>query len=148
MQKIRLGTSISLSGRYMIQGKESFEGLCLWVKDVNQLGGISITAYGRRFPVELIHCNDESLVDKCQRFIERLIVDDKVDLLIGPYSSGHTLAAAPIAEKYRKILWNHGGSSDEIFERGFTYIVSAITPASRYLVEIIDMVRKLDKELK
>ncbi|MGE5445089.1 MAG: amino acid ABC transporter substrate-binding protein [Ignavibacteriales bacterium] len=143
MQKIRLGVSISLSGRYMIQGKESFEGLCLWVREVNQSGGIFIK--DKRFPVELIHYDDESSVDKCQGFIERLIIDDKVDVLIGPYSSGHTLAAAPIAEKYKKILWNHGGSSDEIFEKEFTYIVSAISPASRYLIGIIDMARGLDK---
>jgi branched-chain amino acid transport system substrate-binding protein len=145
MQKIRFGISISLSGRYMIQGKGSFEGLCLWVKDVNQSGGIFITKYGKRFPVELIYYDDESSVDKCQRFIERLIIDNKVDVLIGPYSSGHTLAAAPIAEKYKKILWNHGGSSDEIFQRGFTYMVSAITPASKYLTGVIDMARGLDK---
>ncbi len=144
MQKIKLGVSISLSGRYSIQGKESFEGLCLWVKDVNQSGGIFIK--DKRFPVELIHYDDESSVDKCQKFIERLIIDDKVDVLIGPYSSGHTLAAAAIAEKYKKILWNHGGASDEIFEKRFTYIVSAITPASGYLTGIIDMVRGIDKE--
>ncbi len=143
MKKIKLGVSISLSGRYMIQGKESFEGLCLWVKDINQLGGIFIK--DKRFPVELIYYDDESLVDNCQGFIERLIIDNKVDVLIGPYSSGHTLAAAPIAEKYKKILWNHGGSSDEIFQRGFTYMVSAITPASRYLTGVIDMARGLDK---
>lgn len=146
MQRIKLGTSISLSGRYSIQGKESLEGLCLWVKDINQLGGISIK--DKRFPVELIHYDDESSVDKCQRIVERLIVKDKVDILIGPYSSGHTLSAAPIAEKYKKILWNHGGASDEIFERGFTYIISTITPASRYLIGIIEMVMKLDEEAK
>lgn len=144
MQKIRFGTSISLGGRYSIQGKESFEGLCLWVRDVNQSGGIFIK--DKRFPVELIYHDDESSVDKCQRFIERLIIDDKVDVLVGPYSSGHTLVAAPIADKYKKILWNHGGSSDEIFQKSFTYIVSAITPASGYLTGIIEMVRKLDKE--
>lgn len=146
MQRIKLGTSISLSGKYSIQGKESLEGLCLWVKDINQLGGIYIK--DKRFTVELIHYDDESSVDKCQRIVERLIVEDKVDILIGPYSSGHTLSAAPIAEKYKKILWNHGGASDEIFEKGFTYIISTITPASRYLIGIIEMVMKLDDEAK
>ncbi len=146
MQKIKFGASISLSGRYKIQGKESFEGLCLWVKDTNQSGGISIK--DKKFPVELIHYDDESSKDKCQRLVEKLIVEDKVDVLIGPYSSGHTLAATPIAEKYKRILWNHGGSSDEILEKGFTYIISAITPASAYLIGIIDMVRKIDRESK
>ncbi|MGH7801736.1 MAG: amino acid ABC transporter substrate-binding protein [Thermodesulfobacteriota bacterium] len=148
MQIIKLGVSISLSGRYSNQGRESFEGFNLWVKDANQSGGIPVRKYGKKLPVKLIYYDDGSSADKCQRLIERLIVEDKVDVLIGPYSSGLTLSAVPIADKYKKILWNHGGSSDEIFEKGLTYIVSAITPASRYLTGIIDMVRNIDKEAK
>lgn len=53
-----------------------------------------------------------------------------------------------IAEKHKKILWNHGGSSDEIFTKGFTHMVGTITPASRYSIGIIEMVRKVDKEAR
>lgn len=146
MQKIKFGVSVSLSGRYSIQGEESFEGLALWVKDINQRGGVFVKEHNRRLPIEFICYDDESSIDECQRIVERLIVKDKVDVLIGPYSSGHTLAAARVAEEYKKILWNHGGSSDEIFKQGFKYLVSSITPASRYLIGIIEMVRELDKE--
>lgn len=142
MPKILLGVAISLSGRYAIQGKESFAGLCLWVRDVNAAGGIWIA--DKKFAVELIHYDDESSVDTCRKFVDKLINQDKVDILIGPYGSGHTLAAVPIAEAHRKMLWNHGGSSDEIFEQGFRYLVSAITPASAYLAGIIELVRKRD----
>ncbi len=147
MQKLRFGTVLSLTGRYSIQAKESHQGLSLWVKNVNKAGGISIKNQGKRkFGVELRCYDDESSAEKCRRFMEKLILDDDVDIIIGPYSSGHTLAVAPIAEKYKRILWNHGGSSDEIFSKGFTYIVSAITPASRYLTGIIDIARELDKK--
>ena len=127
MKEIKFGVAISLSGRYSVQGMESFEGLNLWVKDANQPGGILVKKNGKKLPVNLIYYDDESSVDKCQRLVERLIVEDKVDVLIGPYSSGLTLSAAPIAEKYKKTLWNHGGSSAEIFKKGFRYIVSIIT---------------------
>ncbi|HSE83722.1 MAG TPA: amino acid ABC transporter substrate-binding protein [Thermodesulfobacteriota bacterium] len=147
MQKLRFGTVLSLTGRYSVQAKESHQGLNLWVKNVNKAGGISIKSQGRRkFGAELRCYDDESSAEKCRKFMEKLILDDDVDILIGPYSSGHTLAVAPLAEKYKRILWNHGGSSDEIFGKGFTYIVSAITPASGYLPGIIDMARELDKE--
>ncbi|HEX3034087.1 MAG TPA: amino acid ABC transporter substrate-binding protein [Thermodesulfobacteriota bacterium] len=146
MRKIKFGTVLSLTGRYSIQAKESFQGLNLWVKNINKAGGIFLKDHKRKFLVELRCYDDESSVDKCRRFVEKLILDDDVDILIGPYSSGHTLAAVPIAEKYKRPLWNHGGSSDEIFAKGFTHIVSAITPASRYLTGIIDMVRELDEE--
>ncbi|MCI0454307.1 MAG: amino acid ABC transporter substrate-binding protein [Candidatus Dadabacteria bacterium] len=148
MQNIRFGVSISLSGRYSAQGKESFEGLTLWIKDVNQSGGILIKKSGKKLPVNLIYYDDGSSVETCKILVDRLIVKDKVDVLIGPYSSGLTLGAAPIAEKYKKILWNHGGSSDEIFEKGFTYIVSTITPASRYLTGVIDMLKSIDGRAK
>ncbi len=148
MKEIKFGVSISLRGRYSVQGRESFEGLTLWVKDVNQSGGIPVRKYGKKLPIKLIYYDDESSADKCQILVEKLIVEDKVDVLIGPYSSGLTLSAAPIADKYKKILWNHGGSSDEIFKKGFRYIVSTISPASKYLNGIIDMVRTIDKEAK
>lgn len=148
MQKIKFGISISLSGRYSIQGKESFEGLALWVKDINNSGGIFVGEYEKKFPVELLYYDDESSADKCREIVERLINQDKIDVLIGPYSSGINLAASSIAEKYKKILWNHGGSSDEIFKQGFKYLVSAITPAAGYFTGGIDMVRKIDTEAK
>ncbi|MGH7791780.1 MAG: amino acid ABC transporter substrate-binding protein [Thermodesulfobacteriota bacterium] len=148
MQKIKFGISISLSGRYSIQGKESFEGLTLWIKDVNESGGIFVKEYGRKLPIELLYYDDQSSADRCKQFVERLLLNDKVDVLIGPYSSGLTLAAAPIAEGFKKILWNHGGASDRIFEKGFKYLVSAITPASSYFTGIIEMVKKIDEDAR
>src|SRR3990172_11684528 len=148
MKEIKFGVSISLSGRYSVQGRESFEGLNLWVENANQSDGILIKKKGKKLPVKLIYCDDGSSSETCKILIDKLIIKDKVDVLIGPYSSGLTLSAAPIAEKYKKILWNHGGSSDEIFKKGFRYIVSTISPASKYLTGIIDMVRNIDKEAK
>src|SRR3989337_113192 len=148
MKEIKFGISVSLSGRYSVQGRESFEGLTLWVKNVNQSGGILIKKKGKKIPVNLIYYDDGSSSETCKILIDKLIIKDKVDVLIGPYSSGLTLSAAPIAEKYKKILWNHGGSSDEIFKKGFRYIVSTISPASKYLNGIVDMARKIDQEAK
>ena len=148
MKEITFGVSISLSGRYSVQGRESFEGLNLWVKDANQSGGILIKKNGKKLPVKLIYYDDGSSSETCKTLVERLIVKDKVDVLIGPYSSGLTLSTAPIADNYKKILWNHGGSSDEIFKKGFRYIVSTISPANKYLNGIIDMVRKIDQGAK
>ncbi len=144
MKEIRFGISISLSGRYSLQGKESFEGLKLWVRDVNQSSGIFVRKYNKKLPVELKFYDDKSSADNCQSLVERLIVKDKVDVLIGPYSSGLTRAAAPIAQDYKKILWNHGGSSDDITKEGYTNVISAITPASKYFTGIIELVRKVD----
>lgn len=141
---IKIGISISLRGRYSIQGKESFEGLSLWIKKANESGGVLVKEYNKRVPLELIYYDDESSVERCKKNFEDLIVKDKIDILVGPYSSGLTLAVAPLVGELKKTIWNHGGSSDDITNQGLKNIVSAITPASEYFKGIIEMVRKID----
>ena len=146
MQKIKVGLSISLTGIYSIQGRESFEGISLWVSDINRDGGIFVMEYGRKIPVELVYLDDESSVDICRSNTKRLIAERKPDILLGPYSSSLSIASAEAAEEHGVTLWNHGGSTDEIEERGFTCLVNAITPASRYAEGIIKLIRSQDPE--
>ncbi len=148
MNKIKIGLSISLTGNYSIQGIESFEGIKLWVSDVNRQGGIYLSNQGAAFSIELIHYNDESSVERCRANTEKLILEDEVDLLLGPYSSSLALASCEIAEEHNKTLWNHGGSTDEIEERDLDCAINAITPASNYSYGIIDAVIEADPNIK
>jgi len=148
MNEIKLGLSISLTGNYAVQGKESFEGVELWVDDINDRGGIYLEDQGANLPVEFIYYDDESSVDRCREITEKLILENEVDLLLGPYSSSLALAAAEVAEESNKTLWNHGGSTDEIEERNFKNVINAITPASRYSFGIIDALRKADSSAR
>jgi len=148
MNEIKLGLSISLTGNYSVQGKESFEGVNLWVDDINDRGGVYLEERVANLPIEFIYYDDESSVDRCRAITEKLILEDEVDLLLGPYSSSLALAASEVAEENNKTLWNHGGSTDEIEERNFKSVINAITPASRYSLGIIDAVRKVDPSAK
>ena len=143
MQRIRLGLSISLTGNYSVQGRESFKGIKLWVSDVNDHGGIFVREYGKKIPIELIHHDDESSVQKCGANTETLIREG-VDILLGPYSSSLALAAAEAAEERGITLWNHGGSTDDIEGRGFDCVVSAISPTRKYSSGIIELVKNMD----
>lgn len=144
MNKIKIGLSISLTGSYSIQGVESFEGIKLWIEETNSRGGILLGELGATLPIELIYYDDESSIDICRANTQRLILEDKVNLLLGPYSSSLALAACEVAEEHNKTLWNHGGSTDEIEERNFTSVINAITPASNYSHGIIDAIKKTD----
>ncbi len=151
MQKqsvIKIGLSISLSGSYSIQGIESFEGINLWVEDVNGRGGLFVQDLASNLPIEFIYYDDESSVHKCRSNIEKLITEDNVDILLGPYSSSLGLAACEVAQFYDITLWNHGSSTDEIKERKFNNIINAITPASHYSHGILECVRKADPGAK
>jgi len=144
MRSIKVGLSISLTGAYSVQGRESFEGISLWASDVNKEGGILVRELGKKLPVELVYLDDRSSADICRANTEKLIASNMADILLGPYSSSLALASAEVAEGAGMTLWNHGGSTDEMEGRGFTCLVNAITPAGRYAEGIIELVRSRD----
>ena len=125
MPNIKVGISVSLSGSYLIQGRESYEGLSLWVSRVNEKGGLYVDDLNAKCTLRLIGLDDGSNIEKCRSNTERLITRERVDILLGPYSSSLALAAAEMAEYYKKPLWNHGASGS-------------------YMHTIIDLVRKTD----
>jgi branched-chain amino acid transport system substrate-binding protein len=131
-REVTAGLSVSCSGRFHVQGQQALHGLLLWKSFVNTQGGIAVRASDRR-PVRLIWYDDSSQAHCARTNVLRLLREDKVDILFGPYSSGLTMSVAEIAEEYRKVLWNYGGSSDEIFRRGRRYLVGIASPASDYL---------------
>jgi branched-chain amino acid transport system substrate-binding protein len=130
--EITAGLSISLTGQYSLQGQQTLNGIQLWESYVNAQGGLDLGAAGRR-PVRVIYRDDQSRFRLAQQNVRTLLREDRIAILFGPYSSALTLAVAPIAEEHRKILWNHGGTSDQIHDRGFRCIVSVASPASDYL---------------
>ncbi|HYN22167.1 MAG TPA: ABC transporter substrate-binding protein, partial [Thermoanaerobaculia bacterium] len=104
LSEILAGVSLSLSGRFRLQGQEALNGIRLWVDQTSPF-----------LPLRLIVLDDESRSEQARENVLRLLTRDRVDLLFGPYSSVLTMAAAPIAEGHGKILWNHGGASDAIY---------------------------------
>ncbi len=145
---IALGIAVSLSGRYALLGRQVLEGLECYVRDANAAGGIFLKSEGKKLPVVLTVEDDESDETKVRALVEKLIQQDHVDLLIGPYGSGLTLAAAETADALHYVLWNHSGSSDEIFECNLASVVGMLSPASLYLCAILDMIKTLDPSAK
>jgi branched-chain amino acid transport system substrate-binding protein len=141
---IKVGIALSLSGRFAAQGNQAHHGLLLWVEDVNNTGGLFVRDRGGKELLKLVLHDDESRREPALARVEELIVKDRADILIGPYSSALTLAVAPVVERYRKVMWNHGGSSDAIFRGSFRFTVSIPSPARRYFVGILEMVKALD----
>ena len=144
MSHISMGIAVSLSGRYSRLGRQVLEGLECYVRDVNAAGGIRPNRQEPALPVSLVVEDDESDEAKVRACIEKLIDQDRVDLLIGPYGSGLTLAAAEVAEARQTVVWNHSGSSDEIFECNLSWLVGILTPASLYLCAILDLLKAVD----
>ena len=120
---ISIGMTASLTGRYAHPGTQALVGVQTWVKDTNLSGGIRLGGSGPQLPVRLVHYDDASEGPRCAELTQRLIVEERVDILMGPYSSGLSLRAATVAQRHGHILWNQGGASESIYTSGFKWVV-------------------------
>jgi branched-chain amino acid transport system substrate-binding protein len=133
---IVFGSALALSGTLASEGKLTREGYDFWMHYVNAHGGLRV---GKdRFPVEIRYVDDESNPQTAARAVERLITEDKVDFILGPYSSGQTFAAATVAEKHGVPMTDSGGAAERIFNQGYRYTFGVLSPAHKYLVGIIE----------
>lgn len=139
---IKIGVASAVTGRFAAEGKFGIDGMKLWEAEVNGRGGIFIKELGKKIPVKLIHYDDESDKDKVAKLAERLINEDQVQVLFGPYSSPQGIAAAPIAEKYKVPMIHWGVATDVIWDEGTSWNIQLITPASQYLWGTAEMVKK------
>lgn len=139
MDSFKIGLSATLSGRHAIQGRESLRGIKLFTEELRARGGIE-TGDGKSLVPELVFYDDESIPEKTKENTLRLIGKDRVDILLGPYSSSLTLACVETAERAQRVVWNYGGSLDDIPSRARGKTVSAITGASSYFQAVVDMI--------
>ncbi|RZN38408.1 MAG: hypothetical protein EFT35_04715 [Methanophagales archaeon ANME-1-THS] len=143
---IRFGCALSLSGAREQEGKLTREGYELWKEHVNSQGGILIG--NDQYLVEILYYDDESDPQKTASLVEKLIVEDNVDLLLGPYGSDCTFEAAAIAERYRVPMVEGGGASETIFAQGFRYTFGVISLAGDYFKTLLEGAARLEPEPK
>jgi branched-chain amino acid transport system substrate-binding protein len=135
---IRIGMTQPLSGALAADGQMCLNGLQLWASNVNATGGIYVRSLGKKLPVQLIYYDDQSDTGRVAALYPTLAASG-VNFLVAPYSSGLTLAAAPIAEQHHLILFSHGGASDSIWQKGYSYVVGILAPGSQYMLPVADM---------
>jgi branched-chain amino acid transport system substrate-binding protein len=109
---ITAALTLSLSGRYERQGADAADGIRLWAEDA-----------GVRLTVVDDQGSRQAAIEAYSSWL------DTVDLLIGPYSSGLVRAIVPLVRGSGRVLWNHGGSADDLAQPG---IASVPAPASSY----------------
>ncbi len=130
---IKLGASLSLTGTYASLGQNQHRGYQLCVKQVNEKGGV----LGRT--IEMVLYDDKSDPATGVRLYERLITQDKVDVVLGPYSSAITEAVANVNEKYKMPMVAPMASTTSIFKKGRKFIFMVQSPAEVYLEGLIDV---------
>ena len=143
---LRFGAAVSLTGANSNEGKLTQDGYNFWKKTVNDAGGMAVGT--QRYMVDVKFYDDESSPDTSAKLTERLITEDKVNFVLGPYGTSQTLSASAITEKYKMPMVEANGAAEAIFNRGFRYVFSPMTPAKFYLRGIIDACLDKDPTIK
>ncbi len=128
---IKIGAAVSETGRYAQEGEYTRQGYVTWAEWVNdEYGGIEVG--GDRYDVELVMYDDQSDTEKTAELVERLIEEDQVDFLLGPYSSTLTRAAIEVADARGMVMVEGTGSSETLFEQSYENLFAVLTPAGNY----------------
>lgn len=120
-QPIRIGASMALTGKYALQGGYARDGYQLCQKHVNAQGGV----LGR--PIEFVIRDDASDEKTAIRVYEKLITEDRVDAVLGPYSSPITDAVADVTEKHRKLMIAAMAGTTSLWEKGRKNLIMVIS---------------------
>lgn len=130
-----IGISLPLTGDFAEPGQGVQRGYEAWAAYVNEHGGM----LGR--PVELKILDDQSNADRVAADYERLINQDGVDLVVGPFSTRLVIPAAQVAQDYGFLFVEPAGAADEVFEQGFEHVFYAAPAVAsdhyNHLVEYI-----------
>jgi branched-chain amino acid transport system substrate-binding protein len=145
-ETIVFGAAVSLTGKTAKEGEYTRDGYNFFVDKLNEMGGITVG--GKKYKVAVKYYDDESKSERTAQLIEKLINEDKVTFILGPYGSAPSGTAAPICEKYKIPMIEANGSAESIFSKGYKYTFAVLSPAKLYLKGVIDLVMARDKAVK
>ena len=136
-ETITLGSAISLTGKYATNGVHAKNGYEFAIKKIDEAGGIKFG--GKCYNFNVIYYDDESKGDRGATLAERLISQDKVQYMLGPYSSGLTKAIAPVTEKYGIPMVEAEGASRSLFNKGYKYLFAVLSTSEQYLASAVTL---------
>ena len=136
-KEVVFGGAISQTGRYAEPAGRQVNSIKLWVDDVNARGGL----LGRK--IRLILLDDKSDTQTAIKLYEKLITEDKVDVLLAPYSSGITEAVANVNERYKMPFVAYGAASTPIWEKGRKYIFNIVDVAENYQKGAVHLAKQI-----
>src|SRR5215211_7614465 len=119
-EPIKVGASLPLTGEFAEPGKAARQGYQVWEAMVNEKGGL---IDGR--PVQMVIKDDQSNQNTIVADYNALISRDRVDLLLGTFSSLLNLPASAVAERNRMLYVEPAGGAPELFDRDFRYLFFA-----------------------
>ena len=141
---ITLGAAVSLTGKYSTNGKNTLDGYNLAVNRINELGGVRVG--GKTYKLKITYYDDESTSARGAQLAERLINQDKIRFMLGPYSSGLTKAIAPVTEKYQVPMVEGNGADRDLFTQGYKWLFAVLSTSDYYLRDAVKLLAEQAKQ--
>ena len=138
---IVLGSALSETGKYSTNGIHAKNGYNIAIDLINKTGGVKVG--GKSYKLRVIYYDDESTPARGAQLAERLIRQDGVKYMLGPYSSGLTKAIAPVTEKYRIPMVEAEGASRSLFTKGYKYLFAVLSTSEQYLASAIQLAAEI-----
>ena len=135
---ITFGAAVSFTGKYSTNGKHTKNGYELAVKRLNEMGGVKVA--GKAYKIQVKYYDDESTPARAGQLADRLIKQDKIKFILGPYGSGPTKGMAPITEKYKIPMVEGNGASRSLFNKGYRYLFAVLSTSEQYLAESVNLI--------
>ena len=139
--EIRVGATVAVTGPASAEVGHFKKMMELWAETINARGGVMLKEYGKRLPVKMVVYDDTSKPPDSIRLYEKLITEDQVHVLLGPYSSPITVAASTVAEKHQIPMIALEANSTGIFKRGFKWLVGVIDDGTKWSHHYFDMLK-------
>lgn len=136
-ESVVLGAAVSQSGKYSTNGQHTMNGYNMAAEMINDAGGVDIG--GTMYTIEIKYYDDESTPARGAELAERLISQDGVQFLLGPYSSGLTKAIAPVTEKHGVPMVEANGASRSLFTNGYKNLFAVLSTSEQYLASSITL---------
>ena len=138
---ILVGATIAATGPMSAEVGPFKKMMESWAEMVNAKGGILLKEYGRKLPLKFVIYDDTSKPPDSARLYEKLVTEDKVHVLLGPYSSPITAQASTVGEKHQIPFIALEANASPIFRRGFKWLVGVIDDGPKWSYHYFDMLK-------
>ncbi|HXV23136.1 MAG TPA: amino acid ABC transporter substrate-binding protein [Alphaproteobacteria bacterium] len=113
-EPVRIGFSIAQTGLFAAAAPSQLNAYELWKEQVNAAGGLDVGDEKR--PIEFVMYDDQSNPEQTVRIYEKLVTEDRVDLLLAPWGTPMHFAIAGVLEKHQFPMVGNSAASVQLRE--------------------------------
>jgi len=143
---ITLGSAVQLTGKDANTGRYYRDGYQFTIDKINEQGGVTVGGKKYLFKLDLLDNQSDTNLDV--QLYTKLITQDKVDFLLGSYSTAVVLIDTSVAEKFEMPMVQGGGAAGSIFSRGYKWVFGTLPRGEDYFSSTITMMGQLDPKPK